>query len=68
MIYDGVVLFAKALHELDRSQDVNIRPLSCDSADTSTFGNSLANYMRLVSLVLKHLEVIIKNSLFVAKL
>ncbi|XP_065566794.1 glutamate receptor ionotropic, kainate 2-like [Artemia franciscana] len=50
MIYDGVVLFAKALHELDRSQDVNIRPLSCDSADTSTFGNSLANYMRLVEM------------------
>ena len=32
-MYDAVRLFATALHDLDRSQAINIRPLSCESEE-----------------------------------
>jgi len=50
LIYDAVQLFARALHDLDRSQNVDTRPLSCDGSDTWRHGNSLVNYMKLVEM------------------
>jgi len=34
LMYDAVHLFAKALHDLDTSQQIDIHPLSCDNQDT----------------------------------
>eukprot|EP00094_Tigriopus_californicus_P003973 TCALIF_03827-PA protein Name:"Similar to GRIK2 Glutamate receptor ionotropic, kainate 2 (Macaca fascicularis)" AED:0.16 eAED:0.16 QI:0/0.7/0.45/1/0.8/0.81/11/0/556 len=48
LIYDAVHLFAQALHDLDHSQDINTKPLSCDGSETWQHGNSLVNYMKLV--------------------
>ena len=50
--YDAVHLFARALHDLDHSQEINTRPLSCDGSDTWQHGNSLVNYMKLVRAIL----------------
>ena len=47
-MYDSALLFATALSELDRSQDVETTVLSCDSEQTWQHGNSLINYMKLV--------------------
>lgn len=49
LIYDAVHLFAMALHDLDHSQDIDTRPLACDGTQTWQHGNSLVNYMKLVS-------------------
>ena len=49
LIYDAVHLYAQALHDLDRSQEINTKPLSCDGSETWQHGNSLVNYMKLVS-------------------
>lgn len=48
LIYDAVHLFAKALHDLDTSQQIDIQPLSCDGQDTWPHGYSLINYMKIV--------------------
>ena len=48
LIYDAVHLYAQALHDLDRSQEINTKPLSCDGSETWQHGNSLVNYMKLV--------------------
>lgn len=47
-MYDAVHLFAKALHDLDASQQMDIHPLSCDAQDTWPHGYSLINYMKIV--------------------
>ena len=52
LMYDSALLFATALSELDRSQDVETTLLSCDSEQTWQHGNSLINYMKLVSLLI----------------
>lgn len=49
LMYDAVHLFAKALHDLDTSQQIDIQPLSCDGPDTWPHGYSLINYMKIVS-------------------
>lgn len=49
LMYDAVHLFAKALHDLDTSQQIDIQPLSCDGQDTWPHGYSLINYMKIVS-------------------
>ena len=49
LMYDAALLFATALSELDRSQEVETVALSCDSEATWQHGNSLINYMKLVS-------------------
>lgn len=49
LMYDAVHLFAKALHDLDTSQQIDIHPLSCDGQDTWPHGYSLINYMKIVS-------------------
>lgn len=46
-------MIAKALRELDRSQDVRVKSLNCDGVDTWIHGNSLINYMTLVSAFFK---------------
>uniref|UniRef100_A0ABD2XSJ0 Receptor ligand binding region domain-containing protein n=1 Tax=Trichogramma kaykai TaxID=54128 RepID=A0ABD2XSJ0_9HYME len=46
LIYDAVHLFAMALHVLDTSQQIDVKPLSCDSTDTWDHGYSLINYMK----------------------
>uniref|UniRef100_T1IYW2 Glutamate receptor ionotropic, kainate 2 n=1 Tax=Strigamia maritima TaxID=126957 RepID=T1IYW2_STRMM len=48
LMYDAVMLFATALTDLDLSNKIDIRPLSCDSNDAWAHGNSLINYMKLV--------------------
>ncbi|XP_031625101.1 glutamate receptor ionotropic, kainate 2 [Contarinia nasturtii] len=50
LIYDAVHLFAKALHDLDTSQQIDIQPLSCDGQDTWPHGYSLINYMKIVEM------------------
>ena len=47
-MYDSVLLFAKALHELDRSQDVLMKSLSCEKNDSWSQGQSLMRYMKNV--------------------
>lgn len=49
-MYDAVHLFAKALHDLDTSQQIDIHPLSCDGQDTWPHGYSLINYMKIVEM------------------
>ncbi|CAL8109948.1 unnamed protein product [Orchesella dallaii] len=48
LIYDAVFLFGKALHVLDSSQRIDIKPLNCDSKDTWQHGYSIINYMKMV--------------------
>ncbi len=49
-MYDAVYLFAKALHDLDASQQIDINPINCDSTiDTFSHGFSLINYMKVVN-------------------
>ncbi|XP_044738243.1 glutamate receptor ionotropic, kainate 2 isoform X2 [Chrysoperla carnea] len=50
LMYDAVHLFAKALHDLDTSQQIDIKPLSCDTVDTWPHGYSLINYMKIVEM------------------
>ena len=56
LMYDAVYLFAKALHVLDTSQQIDIKPLSCEATVTWDHGYSLINYMKVVSL---HISIII---------
>ncbi|XP_014362032.2 glutamate receptor ionotropic, kainate 2 isoform X3 [Papilio machaon] len=50
LMYDAVHLFAKALHDLDTSQQIDVKPLSCDAEDTWPHGYSLINYMKIVEM------------------
>ncbi|EZA54440.1 Glutamate receptor, ionotropic kainate, partial [Ooceraea biroi] len=50
LLYDAVHLFAKALHDLDTSQQIDIKPLSCEQTDTWPHGYSLINYMKIVEM------------------
>lgn len=68
LTYDAVHMIAKALAELDRSQDVRVKPLNCDGTDTWIHGNSLINYMTLVMELFKKLEIIfLKNLNFIIR-
>ncbi|RWS06259.1 glutamate receptor: ionotropic kainate 2-like protein 3, partial [Dinothrombium tinctorium] len=49
LMYDSVKLLAKTLHDLDRSQPINVKPLSCDSEDPWQYGITLTNYMRMIT-------------------
>lgn len=50
LIYDAVQVFARALTELDRSQDIQTSSLDCNLENTWQHGNSLINYMKLVQM------------------
>ena len=45
-------MFAKALTDLDRSQDVQTSSIDCGGRETWQHGNSLVNYMKMVSCTL----------------
>ena len=47
-MYDAVHVFATALDQLDQSQVITTKPLSCSGGETWAHGNSLINYMKLV--------------------
>lgn len=49
LMYDAVHLFARALHDLDVSSQIDITPLSCDGQDTWLHGYSLINSMKIVN-------------------
>ena len=49
LVYDAVQLFGQALTDLDRSQEITTVELDCSGSDTWQHGNSLVNYMKLVS-------------------
>lgn len=49
LMYDAVHLFAKALDEVSRAQEIAVDPLSCSKAKPWDNGNSLLNYMKMVS-------------------
>ena len=44
-------MLATALHDLDRSQAITIKPVSCDKEEPWPFGVTLTNYMRMISSV-----------------
>ncbi|KAI1288492.1 Glutamate receptor ionotropic, kainate 3 [Halotydeus destructor] len=46
LVYDAVKLLASALEGLDKSQKIEINPISCEDEVPWTFGTSLVNYMR----------------------
>ena len=48
LIYDAVTLFARALTDLDRSQDVQPVNIDCTGRETWVHGNSLVNFMKMV--------------------
>lgn len=50
LTYDAVHLFSKALHGLENSQRVKVRPLDCDSSETWQYGYSIINYMKMTKL------------------
>ena len=48
LVYDAVFLFAKALTELMRAQDVTTSHLSCNRVKPWVHGSSLINYLKMV--------------------
>lgn len=48
LIYDGVKLLAKALHELDRHQELSLKRLNCDGYDSWNYGSNVAQHMKKV--------------------
>ena len=48
LIYDAVQMFARALTDLDRSQDVQPVSIDCTGRETWQHGNSLVNFMKMV--------------------
>ena len=50
LLHDAVLVLAAALAALDQAQVVHTRPLSCAGSNTWHHGNSLLNYMKLVTL------------------
>ncbi|CAG2181873.1 unnamed protein product, partial [Oppiella nova] len=50
LVYDAVRLFAKALHDLDQTQSISIRPISCETEEPWIFGNAVTNYMRMINI------------------
>ncbi|XP_036354915.1 glutamate receptor ionotropic, kainate 2-like isoform X2 [Octopus sinensis] len=50
LMYDAVLLFAAALQELAKAQDVDTSELNCAHSNTWKYGTSLINYMRRVNI------------------
>ena len=46
-MYDAVFVFAQALHAFN--EQLTVRPLSCQTEDSWAEGNSLVNFIKLVS-------------------
>ena len=49
LMYDAVLLFAKALDDVSAAQQVTTNQLSCRNVNSWPYGNSLLNYMKMVS-------------------
>lgn len=50
LMYDAVLLFATALQDLAKAQDVDTSELNCAKPNTWKYGTSLINYMRNVNI------------------
>ncbi|XP_036132337.1 glutamate receptor ionotropic, kainate 4 [Molossus molossus] len=50
LLFDALCAVVAAVQELNRSQEMGVRPLSCGSAQIWQHGTSLMNYLRMVEL------------------
>ncbi|KAM5222971.1 glutamate receptor ionotropic, kainate 4 isoform 2-T2 [Hipposideros larvatus] len=50
LLFDAVYAVVTAVQELNRSQEIGVKPLSCGSAQIWQHGTSLMNYLRMVEL------------------
>ncbi|XP_069853506.1 glutamate receptor ionotropic, kainate 4 isoform X2 [Dipodomys merriami] len=50
LLFDAVYAVVTAVQELNRSQEIGVKPLSCGSAQIWPHGTSLMNYLRMVEL------------------
>jgi len=50
LTYDAIHLFAKALEEVSKAQDVTTTSLSCARSRSWTYGSSLLNYMKMTQI------------------
>ncbi|XP_053481002.1 glutamate receptor ionotropic, kainate 5 [Ictalurus punctatus] len=48
LLFDAVHVVASAVQELNRSQEIGVKPLSCSSPQIWQHGTSLMNYLRMV--------------------
>ncbi|XP_037739232.1 glutamate receptor ionotropic, kainate 5 isoform X1 [Chelonia mydas] len=48
LLFDAVHVVVGAVRELNRSQEIGVRPLACTSASIWQHGTSLMNYLRMV--------------------
>lgn len=51
-MFDAVHVVVSAVRELNRSQEIGVKPLACTSANIWPHGTSLMNYLRMVRLAL----------------
>lgn len=47
-MFDAVHVVVSAVRELNRSQEIGVKPLACTSANIWPHGTSLMNYLRMV--------------------
>ncbi|XP_031199318.1 glutamate receptor ionotropic, kainate 4 isoform X2 [Mastomys coucha] len=50
LLFDAVYAVVTAVQELNRSQEIGVKPLSCGSSQIWQHGTSLMNYLRMVEL------------------
>ncbi|XP_054443549.1 glutamate receptor ionotropic, kainate 4 [Pteronotus mesoamericanus] len=50
LLFDALYAVVTAVQELNRSQEIGVKPLSCGSAQIWQHGTSLMNYLRMVEL------------------
>lgn len=48
-MFDAVHVVVGAVRELNRSQEIGVKPLSCNSPQIWQHGTSLMNYLRMVN-------------------
>uniref|UniRef100_A0A667ZQX2 Glutamate receptor n=1 Tax=Myripristis murdjan TaxID=586833 RepID=A0A667ZQX2_9TELE len=51
LMFDAVHVVVGAVRELNRSQEIGVKPLSCTSPQIWQHGTSLMNYLRMVSFI-----------------
>lgn len=49
LMFDAVHVVVGAVRELNRSQEIGVKPLSCSSPQIWQHGTSLMNYLRMVN-------------------
>lgn len=50
LMFDAVHVVVSAVRELNRSQEIGVKPLSCSSPLIWQHGTSLMNYLRMVNI------------------